>query len=140
MTKLRQRDDYRNAYMDWIRSKVELDSGDGYRVYDVDSVIWKTDSKRWLIIESKGGGATIDKMRPHQRHTLEVLHRSLAMNKEIDFRGTWVVTFQNTNPADGWTVIAKFDGETWTRYYSPRHRLNEKEFILFLVFCLTGRK
>jgi hypothetical protein len=139
MTKARYKEDYRNEYMDWIRSKVELDSSDGYRVYDIDSVLWKFDTNRWMIFETKGGGATLDSMRPHQRHTLEVLHRSLAMNKEIDFRGTFVITFQNTCPADGYSLVAKFDGEKWTRYYSTRYRMNEKEFLVFLI-CGLGKR
>ena len=127
---------YRNEFMDWIKEQENLSSWDGFRVYDIDSVLWRTSSNNWMVVETKTNLTTIDDLKPHHRKTLEVLHQSMKLNQSINYRGTWLITFQNLGPEDGYILLAQYNGSTWIKYYEKVDRLNSKQFSEFLYYLL----
>lgn len=128
---------HENPFLDWIRDVKELDSYDGFRVYDLDAVIWNSNTNRWMFIECKGKDTPLEAVKPHQRKTIEVLGRSLSLNPDIIYVGTLMLSFENKSPADGLTTIYLYNKGGWWKLLAER--LNEKEVINFINRCLNGQ-
>lgn len=121
--------EYRDEeFSNWIRTCERLQSGDGWRFYNIDGIMWRTKSNKWIIIENKTCGSTF--MKPHQQKTLEVLHRALSNDTTISFAGTYLITHQNFSPIDGWSKITKFDGNQWKTW---EKELNAKDLESILA-------
>lgn len=137
MTAARQRNDksYQNHFLDWIREQPALDSWNGYRVYDLDGLVWDFKTRKLMLLETKTHGRRIHHMREHQKFTLEFLYRALIKGDEMEFVGTFLITFENTSPADGYTMVTQFNGVNWIEY---KAKFDEKTFIGWLTYMLRG--
>lgn len=120
-------------FTDWIRKQPQLDSYKGIRAYDIDLCCWNKETNQWFLIEVKDRMAT---PAPDHLKTIEIMDQSFRLNKHIKFMGTFLIQFEGQSPTDSVCWITRYDGTTWSK---STQCFNEKELLLFLLFCFGGQ-
>lgn len=90
--------------MEWIRNNNGLDAHKGYRLYDVDGVMFNVTSNKYIILELKCENKL---PAPHQVLCLSILDDSLKLNTKIDYQGCYCISMGHDLPKNGSTNIYK---------------------------------
>lgn len=105
-------------FSSWIRENMPDSYATGYRVTDLDFILYDVRQKQFMLVEAKTRNAPI---RKQQRLIFHLIHYCIKTVFELDREGTlldgWtycgfhLVTFTNTNFSDG---FVKFDNKVKT--------------------------
>ncbi len=103
----------------WIRKNLKS-SYDGYRVYDLDFVLWHKTEKKMMFIELKSYNSNV---KDDQKLMLRKLNKWIKKGIDIDwtFFGTHLITFEKSGFKDG-------------KCFLNNREILEKDLINFLNF------
>lgn len=125
MTRKRD-DDHSTEFGLWTREQEELDSSKGYIATDIDWMWNNYNTGEWMYMEEKRNESTL---KFAQWSQLKISHEAC---KDKNYQGFYLVTFENTNPDDGYVCVALIDFEKYKTFAGII--LTNEEFLRFLQF------
>ena len=135
MTRTR-RDNNDTQFGNWLRTKKIIKSGLGYDAENIDYVWFAFYDGWFILIEEKRHGAS---QRLAQADTHGIIHqllenvplgtkvKTMRGNREIEYRGYYLVQFQKTNP----------DDSLWIKINGTKYTKNELLYLLKFGELLT---
>ena len=105
-------------FSQWIRKKLP-DSYTGFRVTDLDFILWNEATKQVILLEIKSKQA---KLKPYQHRMWGHMNRWLINGCDWEYLGFHLVTFENTSFEDG-------------RCFFDHDEISESELIEKLSLC-----
>jgi len=124
--------------LEWIRNNDSLDAHIGYRLYDIDSVMFNVTTNKYIMLELK----CENKMpSPHQILCLSVLDDSLKLNKKIDYQGCYCVSMGHDLPNNGSVNIYKMiDGKFEKELKIELSLESDEKFLAWIESKLLGEE
>lgn len=111
-------DDHSTEFGLWLRQQSEIDSGLGFLASNLD-YIWRSYlHPGWALLEEKRHSA---RLKDWQRETFQIV--DAAARSDPNYRGFWIVRFENTCPDDG---------RTWLCHDYDANEVTGAEMIAFL--------
>lgn len=103
MTRKRD-DDHSTEFGLWLRDQEEIDSNLGFVTSNIDYAWRNYETGAWMLLEEKRYRS---ETKEWQRRVFSVLDKSIIDEK---YRGFYLLTFEKTNPNDGWMSLGKLEG------------------------------
>jgi hypothetical protein len=92
-------------FSDWLRNNKPLQSKNGYIANNIDYKWENYNTGEWMLLEEKRKGA------PVGRSQMGAFVRMDAAISDGNYKGFWVITFENTSPMDGHTSLKRIGTE-----------------------------